>query len=223
MRFLFAQVEPTATPTTHNFSTQPRLPAPQVASKHSTWLCSYPHDHKVGVARTQVCRMERWRHVFLLHVAAVLTASLQAALLLLSLIMICLAYTQLKRMHTHTRTHIAAQAAAGNAPATRNSVYCLPPTPLVGVFMENVTIKTRFNFAMANDKQPEQHANTLDTHKHTHTPPYTGRHTHVARYCHNMAYKHANIKQQPQRHRHRQWDKVMLRGEWRHAARRVRP
>lgn len=39
--------------------------------------------------------------------------------------------------------------------------------------MANVTIKTRFNFAMANDKQPEQHANTLDTHTHRHTHPHT--------------------------------------------------
>lgn len=169
--------------------------------------------------------MERWRHVSLLHVAAVLTASLQAALLLLSLIMICLAYTQLKRMHTHTLVHTSRLRQQLVTP--QRLVTVCARVPLAGVFMANVTIKTRFNFAMANDKQPEQHANTLDTHTRTHTPAYTGRHTHthVARYCHNMAYKHANIKQQPQRHRHRhrQWDKVMLRGECRDAARRVRP
>lgn len=86
----------------------------------------------VGVARTQVCSMERWRHVSLLHVAAVLTASLQAALLLLSLIMICLAYTELKLMYTHTLAHtsrLRQQLVTPQRLVTVCTAFPLPPSP----------------------------------------------------------------------------------------------
>lgn len=136
MRFLFAQAEPTAIPTTHKFSTQPRPPHRKS-----------PRNTVLGFAliRTiiwwvwHVLRCVVWKDGVMFPCY---TLSLFLRLRCRRRCCCCLwlwfvwlthslSACKHRHLHTlaHTRTHIAAQAAAGNAPATCYRVYCLPPSP----------------------------------------------------------------------------------------------
>lgn len=166
MRFLFAQAEPTAAAAaaahiTHNFFTHTHtergwLPLLLLLRRQYLALPSYPHDRKVGVARNG------------LHVCSVMFPCYTLPLFSRWLWFVWLTHS------LSTCTHTSRLRRQLVRPQRLVTVYSVPAESslLAGVFMANVTIKTRFNFAMANDKQPAQHANTQE-HKHTRTHTLT--------------------------------------------------